>query len=129
MDTNETKTNEKPNVMKDNWLKVDELCPQCGQVTKRATGITKQSIKRLFSFNWKNPQEWIWTFVMIGIVFMAWSYQADMAAYNNFMSHQTEYCTQILGQSQYLGNGLEGNGLNVGLNGINNSTNINPWNI
>jgi len=121
MDTNETKTNEKPNVMKDNWLKVDELCPQCGQVTKRATGITKQSIKRLFSFNWKNPQEWIWIIVILGICFMAWSYQQDKAAYSDFMVHRTEYCAQLLGSIENE-DGLEGNGLDIA-----NLTNSNLW--
>jgi len=114
-------TNEKQNI-KDNWLKEDELCPQCGQVTKKQRGITKQSMKRLFSFNWKNPQEWVWIAVIIGICFVAWSYQQDKAAYSDFMTHKAEYCTQLLSETgNEDGFGLDGNGLEANL------TNSNLW--
>jgi len=35
---------------KENWEKVDELCPSCGNVTKKAEGLTRQNVKKLFSF-------------------------------------------------------------------------------
>ena len=114
------------NSIKENWLKEDIKCVSCGQVVTRQKGITKQSMKRLISFDYKNPQEWIWTFVMIGIVFMAWSYQADMAAYNNFMQHPDEFCMQY---TQIQNENIQQNGLNgiEGLDEIDQTTT--PWNL
>ena len=118
--------------IKDNWEKVDKVCPTCNQVTERAKGITKQSMKRLFSFDYKNSKEWIWTIVIIGICFMAWSYVQDKKSYNDFMDHRIEYCTQLLSSIEYNSEGMnvDGSGLNgFGLNGlvVNNSNNTNPW--
>jgi hypothetical protein len=93
-------TNEKPSI-KDNWLKEDILCEKCGQVVYRQKGITKQSMKRLFSFDYKNTQEWVWTIVIIGICFLAWSYMQDKKAYDDFMEHRTQYCTQLLSSIEY----------------------------
>ena len=129
-------TKPRPNI-KDNWLKEDILCEKCGQVTYKQKGITKQSMQRLFKFDWKNPQEWVWTLVIIGIIFAAWAYKTDMAAYNEFRGNQVEYCTQLLNYIDQHENGLEnGLGQNVfvfnvsgsgsGLGNVNNNTN--PWN-
>jgi hypothetical protein len=92
--------NEKSSV-KDNWLKEDILCEKCSQVVYKQKGITKQSMKRLFSFDFKNPQEYVWTIVIIGICLLAWSYMQDKKAYNDFMEHRTEYCTQLLSSIEY----------------------------
>ena len=35
---------------KEQWEQVDELCPTCGKVSVPATGLTRQNIKKLFSF-------------------------------------------------------------------------------
>lgn len=112
----------KPNI-KDNWLKEDKLCPSCGQVTERARGITKQSMKRLFSFNWKNPQEWIWIAVIFGVCFIAWTYKQETAACNDFMNNQAEYCTKLLSNIEYgNGEGLTWNGTWNGTNEFGNGT-------
>lgn len=122
----------KPNI-KDNWLKVDKTCPTCGQVTEKAKGITKQSMKRLFSFNWKSPQEWVWIAIVLGLCFVAWAYKHDMAAYNDFKANQIGYCTQLLNNVNAYENeqGLEGvyeNGLGLNITGIGNENTTNPWN-
>jgi ABC-type phosphate/phosphonate transport system permease subunit len=96
--------------VKDNWLKEDIKCEKCGQVVYKQKGITKQSIKKLFSFDWKNPQEYIWTIVIIGILLLAWSYMQEKKAYNDFMLHRTQYCTQLLSDIEYNTNGLVLNG-------------------
>ena len=84
---------EKPSI-KDNWLKKDILCEKCGQVVYRQKGITKQSIKRLFSFDIK--KDWLITVLMIGVLLLVWAYKNDKAAYADFMEHRMEYCTKLL---------------------------------
>lgn len=59
--------------IKENWEKVDEVCPSCGQVTKRVRGITRQNIKRLFSINF-NFTEALITFMLVMILFLAYAY-------------------------------------------------------
>lgn len=88
--------------IKENWEKTDEVCPACGAVTKKAAGITKQNMKKMFSFNLK--RDWVETVIIIGICFLALAYQHDTAAYREFMNHQYEYCTQLLSNMEY-GNG------------------------
>lgn len=62
--------------IKENWEKVDECCPQCGQVTKQAKGITRQNIKRLFSIKF-NYTEFLITFMLIMILVLAWAYMKE----------------------------------------------------
>lgn len=111
--------------IKENWEKVDKLCPTCNQVTEKAKGITKQSMKRLFSFNWKDPNEWVWIAVIVFVCLMAWSYKHDMATYNDFMQNRVEYCTQILSEEVSYGNG---EGLELDLNGLDIKKLHSPWN-
>ena len=66
----------KKNVFKENWLKEDKVCSCCGQVTEKQKGLTKQNIKRLFKIKF-NMNEFIWTFVMIMIIVLAWSYKNE----------------------------------------------------
>jgi hypothetical protein len=123
---NQNKQNEQQNKpgIKGNWNLCDETCPTCGAITKRQQGLTKQNIKRLFTFNYKSLNEWIWVAVILGVCFIAWAYQHDMAAYKDFMDHRVEYCMQL--SSIMVGADINGNnywrGLNVnglGLEGIN----------
>ena len=63
--------------IKENWLKTDELCPNCGFVTKRQKGLTKQNLKRLITpkFNWN---EVLITFMLIMVVVLAFSYKNEI---------------------------------------------------
>lgn len=62
--------------IKENWEKVDEVCSQCGQITLRQRGITRQNIKRLFSFK-MNYTEFLITFMLILILVMAYAYMSE----------------------------------------------------
>lgn len=110
--------------IKANWLKEDILCENCGQVVYKQKGITKQSMKRLFSFNFKNPQEWVWTAMIIGVCFLAWAYKNETASCNELMENRIEYCTQFL-NDMAVGNEFVFK-INGTLNGIANNTNL--WN-
>lgn len=63
--------------IKENWEKVDEVCPNCNQVTKRQKGITRQNIKRLFSFK-MNFNEVIILFMLIMVLVLAYTYKAEV---------------------------------------------------
>jgi len=68
-----------PNTIKENWEKVDEVCPHCNQVTKQAKGITRQNMKRLVSFKGSKSSDWILTLIIILVLLMAWSYRNETA--------------------------------------------------
>jgi len=81
----------KRNVFKENWLKVDETCPGCGQITKRQKGMTKQNLQRLikpkFDFN-----EILITFMLIMVVVLA-------LVYNSETKQCREWLTSMAGDS------------------------------
>ena len=62
--------------IKDNWEKVDEVCPHCNQVTKRQRGITKQNMKRLFSFK-ITSNEVVTTIMLILVILLAYAYKTE----------------------------------------------------
>ena len=116
MESNEV-TNEitKPkSTIKENWLKTDIKCESCGAIKIRAKGITRENMQRLFSFNYKNVNEWIWIVVILGLCFTAWAYKADRAAYADFMEHRVEYCMQLNGMNSVTDTGYWANsGVNI----------------
>lgn len=71
--------------IKDNWLKTDEVCSHCGNVTKEAKGITKQNLKKLLIPKF-NLNELVITLVLILMLTMAYSY-----------SHETKICREWIG--------------------------------
>ena len=58
------------------WLEEDKRCPTCSQVTERCKGLTKQNVKRLFSFNF-NLNEIIITFMIIMVLVLAYAYKNE----------------------------------------------------
>lgn len=62
--------------IKENWEKVDEVCASCGQVTKRQRGITKQNMKRLFSFKF-NSNEVVITIILLMVLLIAYAYKIE----------------------------------------------------
>lgn len=61
---------------KENWLKVDETCPNCGQVTKRVKGLTKQNLKRLITPKW-DMNEFLITAILIMVLVLAYTYKTE----------------------------------------------------
>lgn len=100
--------------IKENWLKEDEKCPACGQVTKPSAGITKQNIKKLFSFDLKKG--WLEIVLMFGMFVLAWAYQHDTSAYREFMANRVPYCTELLGNIENYGNELGTGNVNTASN-------------
>lgn len=67
---------EKKNVFKENWLKTDKLCPTCSQIIEKQRGLTKQNVKRLFSFK-LDANEIIFTALIILVIVLAYAYNHD----------------------------------------------------
>lgn len=71
------------NIGMDNWNDVDEVCNYCGQVTKKARGLNKQNLKRLFSFK-PTINDLITLFMIIMVIFAAYSYNDDLKRLKKF---------------------------------------------
>jgi RNA polymerase subunit RPABC4/transcription elongation factor Spt4 len=66
------------------WNEVDETCPQCGAVTKRVRGITKQNLKRLLIPRFDFTEIAI-TFLLIMIILLAYVYQQETEMCREFI--------------------------------------------
>jgi len=62
--------------IKDNWEKVDEVCPTCNQVTKKARGITRQNMKRMFSIKF-DTNEIVTTIIILMVLLLAYAYKIE----------------------------------------------------
>jgi hypothetical protein len=78
----------KKKTFKENWLKVDETCPNCGQVTKRQRGLTKQNLKRLIIPQW-NSTEILITLMLIFIIILAYVYSFETKQCKEWISSMT----------------------------------------
>lgn len=84
---------------KEKWNETDEIetCPVCNhtKVVKRARGITRQNIGRLFHSKW-TADETIITFLLIMILVMAIFYKIDIRGARDFIKDFNEnpekYC-------------------------------------
>lgn len=61
---------------KEYWEKTDEKCPECGAVTKRVRGITKQNLKRLIIPRWDMTELTI-TLLLIFLIILGYSYKSE----------------------------------------------------
>ena len=70
------------------WEDVDEHCPNCGAVTKKAIGFNRQNIRYFF---WHKPtsQEWTVLFLLLCCVGLALVYVQDTKICYEFMNNQT----------------------------------------
>jgi hypothetical protein len=75
--------------IKENWELKDKVCPNCGQVTERQRGITKQNIKRLFSIRW-DLNEILIMFMIIMVLFLAWAYQKDTQTCRDYVQQSID---------------------------------------
>jgi hypothetical protein len=57
---------------KEDWIKEDTLCGECGAVKTPATGLTRQNVKRLFSLK-GTYMGWIMFFLMAVALFFAYT--------------------------------------------------------
>lgn len=78
----------KKNVFKENWLKVDETCPACHQITKRQKGITKQNLKRLITPQF-NMTEILITFMIIMVLALAFVYNYETKECRDWLKEMT----------------------------------------
>jgi len=76
-------------IFKENWNRTDKVCSQCGQVTERVKGITRQNIRRLlipkFTLN-----EVIFTLILILIIFAGYSYMNETKICNDWITPMLE---------------------------------------
>ena len=100
------------------WNDIDETCFACGAVTKRARGITKQSLKRLITPKW-DLNELLITFILIMVIIMALLYKSETQQCRDFIKNMNT--TQVdypIGNSNYWN-------LTLNTNFTTNGTNIN----
>ena len=75
---------EKRNTLKENWLKVDETCPTCGQVTKQVRGLTKQNLRKLIVPKW-DMTEVIITLLLIALIGLSLLYKIETQQSRDFL--------------------------------------------
>jgi len=96
--------NEKRNIFRENWLKTDKTCECCGQVTKKQKGLTKQNIKKLFSFKF-DMNELIMTIVIILVVLSAYAYKVDTQTCRDYVKEaKSEFVPAMVNNNNKLPN-------------------------
>lgn len=85
--------------MVDNWNKVDETCPHCNSITKRAVGLNKQNLKRLL-FSKPSAQDITIFILMISVLLLGWSYSAEVENYRNYIDGADEACLEYYSMMQ-----------------------------
>jgi hypothetical protein len=59
------------------WNDVDERCPTCNQVTKKAKGLNRQNLRRLLKPLPQTESEWTILICMILIILVMFVYKED----------------------------------------------------
>jgi hypothetical protein len=67
---------QKKNNFKENWLKEDILCGECGKVKVKQRGLTKQNLKRLITPTWE-LNEILITLMLVMMIGLAFVYQSE----------------------------------------------------
>ena len=70
--------------IKENWLKEDERCPCCNQVTQRVRGITKQNIRSLLIPKWDMTEVTI-TLLLITLIILSFAYKNETQEARDFI--------------------------------------------
>ena len=100
-DTNtiDKSNSKKPKIsFKEQWEKVDELCPQCGNIAKRAEGINRQNMKRLLSLKMNFND--IMTFLLVAMLLLSiYRYMNDTAECRSFLDSGSQNTWNDLVQS------------------------------
>ena len=79
---------EKKNVFKENWLKEDEKCPHCNQVTKKVRGITRQNIRSLLIPKF-NMTEFTITLLLIVSILLGLMYRGETQQARDWLNPMT----------------------------------------
>jgi hypothetical protein len=79
---------------KEQWNKVDEVCPHCNQVTKVERGLSRQNLKRLF-FSKPTLSDWIILTMLILVLLTAWAYKYDTQECRDTLNNLDNVCVQI----------------------------------
>lgn len=84
-----------------NWLKVDETCPTCNQVTKQVRGLTKQNIRKLLIPKW-DMTEVIITLLFITLIALSFAYKNETEICRDWvapmMDNNGEQCIAVCEQ-------------------------------
>ncbi len=78
---------------KEKWNQKDERCPTCGSVTKASKGLTKDNVRKLFSFK-ASFGDWITLFIIMMMLFMAWSYNNETKSCRYVINNLEDICIQ-----------------------------------
>ena len=78
---------------KERWLQEDKVCDNCGQVTEKVRGITRQNLKRLITPK-LDLNELIFTFIMIMLVVLTFSYKSETQQCRDWIGPMFEGTTQ-----------------------------------
>jgi len=76
------------NKFKENWLKEDERCPSCNQVTHRVRGVTKQNLKRLIKPKW-DINEFTIMFFLVFFILIAFLYKVETQTCRDWIKNMT----------------------------------------
>ena len=75
---------------KTKWNKVDEVCPNCNQITKVNRGLTKQNLKKMFQK--PTPQDWVIFIMLVLAMLGALSFQSEIQYYREILENPQELC-------------------------------------
>lgn len=72
------------------WNETDEVCSQCGQVTKFNRGLTRQNMKKMF----RKPsiQDWVILIMIVLALSGALAYQSEVQQYKEIIENPQELC-------------------------------------
>ena len=82
--------------LKERWNETDQRCLYCNNVTKKAVGLNKQNLKKLFS---KPTLQDIIVFIMLtACLILTWSYYHDISQYKTILENPDEFCMMYSNQ-------------------------------
>ena len=73
------------------WDAKDEICPYCGQVTKKAKGINKQNLKKL-CFSKPSIQDIVIFIMLVLCLTLTWAYYNETSQYKKMYENPEEFC-------------------------------------
>ena len=110
--------------MESKWLKKDEICSHCGQVTKKVRGITKQNLRNLIIPKWNMTEATI-TLLLLALIILSLSYKNETAITRDWLGKMSkgglEDCLDVCDFKCQMIQGIKAN--------IGNDTNTIPYNL
>ena len=84
---------------KEEWNRVDEVCPHCRQVTKINRGLSKQNLKRLV-FSKPTIQDWMMLAIILLVLMMAWRYGVETKQCYETLNNIDNVCLDLWESNQ-----------------------------